>query len=162
MVSETEFLDLVRSHQGIIKKLAGLYAQNEEDRKDLYQEILYQTWKAFPGFRGESKFSTWLYRVSLNTILTANRKTNRISYRETIDESAATAPHQSVQQEDARQLRLAILKLNDTDKAIISLHLDGYANPEIAQIMGLTTNHTGVKLHRIKEQLSNLLQKVGP
>lgn len=162
MPGETEFLDLIRSHQGIINKLVGLYAQNEEDRKDLYQEILYQTWKAFPGFRGEAKFSTWLYRVSLNTILTANRKLGRITYTDHMDESAATEPHQSVQGEDARQLRLAIYQLNDTDKAIISLHLDGYANPEIAEIIGLSTNHTTVKLHRIKAQLKNVLQTARP
>ncbi|HMP93025.1 MAG TPA: sigma factor, partial [Phnomibacter sp.] len=70
MPSQTEFLHLITQNQGIIRKLVGLYARNEEDKSDLYQEVLLQAWKGFASFKGQSKFSTWLYRVSLNTLLT--------------------------------------------------------------------------------------------
>lgn len=158
MPTEKEFLDLIKQHQGIIRKLVGLYAKNEEDKKDLYQEILLQSWKAFTKFRGDSKFSTWLYKVSLNTILTANRKVSLTDYKDSVDEDAAVVAHSSVAQEDARVLKQAIRRLNETDKAIISLHLDGYGNGEISEIMGIAVNHVAVKLHRIKSQLTNLLQ----
>jgi RNA polymerase sigma factor (sigma-70 family) len=158
MQSESEFMELVKQNQGIIKKLVGLYANSEEDKKDMYQEILYQAWKGFPGFKGNSKFSTWLYRVSLNTILTANRKANLTDYQDTVDEKAAVENHALLASEDARLLRQSIRRLPDTDRAIITLHLDGYANPEIAEIMGISFNHVAVKLHRIKQVLVNLLQ----
>lgn len=158
MPTEKEFLELIKQNQGIIRKLVGLYAKNEEDKKDLYQEILLQSWKAFSKFRGDSKFSTWLYKVSLNTILTANRKVSLTDYKDSVDEDAAVVAHSSVAQEDARVLKQAIRGLNETDKAIISLHLDGYGNGEISEIMGIGVNHVAVKLHRIKSQLTNLLQ----
>jgi RNA polymerase sigma factor (sigma-70 family) len=73
-VSEKEFLSQLKEHQNIIYKLVHLYATSEEDKKDLYQEILFQAWKTYSSFRGEAKFSTWLYRLSLNTIFTIQRK----------------------------------------------------------------------------------------
>lgn len=158
MPSEKEFLAQIAANQGIIYKLVGLYADSDEDRKDLYQEILLQAWRAYGSFRGEAKFSTWLYRVSLNTILTSQRKRQLTDYREELAETAAVeaaAPHAT---ENARLLRQAIRQLPETDRAIISLHLDGYANPEISEIMGITVNHVGVKLHRIKNHLITILQ----
>ncbi|MCU0333408.1 MAG: sigma-70 family RNA polymerase sigma factor, partial [Chitinophagaceae bacterium] len=89
MPSEKEFLAQIAANQGIIYKLVGLYADSDEDRKDLYQEILLQAWRAYGSFRGEAKFSTWLYRVSLNTILTSQRKRQLTDYREEIAETAA-------------------------------------------------------------------------
>jgi RNA polymerase sigma-70 factor (ECF subfamily) len=73
-VSEQDFLAAVKSNQGIIFKLVGLYAADTEEKKDLYQEVLLQAWKSWPSFRGDAKFSTWLYRICLNTILTQKRK----------------------------------------------------------------------------------------
>ena len=79
-MSEKEFLSQLKEHQNIIYKLVHLYANTEEDKKDLYQEILLQAWKTYPAFRGEAKFSTWLYRLCLNTIFTIQRKTNFPSF----------------------------------------------------------------------------------
>lgn len=77
-MSETQFLELVKQNQGIIFKLVGIYAADSEEKKDLYQQILLNAWKGWPNYRGEAKFSTWLYRICLNTIFTLKRKTNRI------------------------------------------------------------------------------------
>ena len=158
MQIEQQFLEAIQANQGIIRKLAGIYAQHEEDKKDLYQEILLQAWKAFPKFRGDSKFSTWLYKVSLNTILTASRKKNKETYREQIDDHITDTGSSGLAMEDRQMIGMAMNQLSDIDKALISLHLDGYSNPEIADILGISLNHTGVKLHRIKQVMTKKMQ----
>jgi RNA polymerase sigma factor (sigma-70 family) len=158
MSAEQEFLNAIKANQGIIRKLVGLYASTDADKEDYYQEILLNAWKAYLRFRGDSKFSTWLYKVSLNTILTAQRKVNRTEYHDEIADHAATTHAAPLATENAQALRMAIRKLNETDRAIITLHLDGFGNNEISEIIGITLNHVAVKLHRIKTQLTNLLQ----
>lgn len=156
-MSEAQFLEQVKQHQGIIYKLVGLYANDAEEKKDLYQEVLLQAWKGWPSFRQESKFSTWLYRVCLNTIFTCKRKTQPVDFRESLDAIAPAVQNSSVQNEDKLRLQQAIRKLSEPDRAVISMHLDGYENGDIAAMLGISNNHVSVKLHRIKEQLSNFL-----
>jgi RNA polymerase sigma factor (sigma-70 family) len=157
-LSETAFLEQIRSNQGVIYKLVGLYAANADEKKDLYQEVLLQTWKAWPSFRGEAKFSTWLYRICLNTILTQKRKISPIGYTDALDGINIVIPHPGEANQDARQLQWAIRQLGEIDRAIISMHLDGYSNGEMAAIIGITNNSVAVKLHRIKQQLINFLK----
>ncbi len=156
-MSETQFLEQVRASQGIIYKLVGLYAADPEEKKDLYQEVLLQAWKAWPSFRGDAKFSTWLYRICLNTLLTQKRKNNPVDYKESLESVSPVIEHSSIQQENSMSLQRAIRQLPETDRALISLHLDGYDNSEIANILGISGNHAAVKLHRCKQQLTNLL-----
>jgi RNA polymerase sigma factor (sigma-70 family) len=156
-LSESEFLSLIKANQGIIYKLTGLYAADAEEKKDLCQEIICQAWKGWPSFKGEAKFSTWLYRISLNTILTQKRRKKLIDYREDLEPIATSEEQNTVQQENSRRLHKAIRELVETDRALISLHLDGYENGEIAEIVGITANSVGVKLHRIKNQLAKIL-----
>jgi RNA polymerase sigma factor (sigma-70 family) len=158
MTTESAFMEQVQANRGIIAKLVGLYANSDEERKDLYQEILFQAWKGFTSFRGDAKFSTWLYRISLNTILTAQRKVNKVEYRETVEDAHWNDQRDQVKNENTRMLRFAIRKLPETERAIITLHLDGYSNPEIAEMMGISPNNATVKLHRIKHQLISQLQ----
>ena len=158
-MSETQFLEQVRENQGIIYKLVGLYASDAEEKKDLYQEVLLQAWKAWPSFRGEAKFSTWLYRICLNTILTQKRKANLVDYKESLEAISPSVQHSSIQKEEVAGLQTAIRQLSETDRAIISLHFDGYDNSEISEILGITGNHVAVKLHRCKQQLTNLLKQ---
>ena len=157
-MSEKEFLSQLKEHQNIIYKLVHLYASSEEDKKDLYQEILFQAWKTYSSFRGEAKFSTWLYRLSLNTIFTIQRKTNRIDYTDTAkyEEQLTTV---AVNDEKER-LYKAIRTLSETERAIISLHLDGYDNREVSELLGISANLVGVKLHRAKQQLTTLLKNI--
>jgi RNA polymerase sigma factor (sigma-70 family) len=156
-LQETEFLTLIREHQGIIYKLVGLYARSEEEKKDFSQEIILQAWKGWPSFRREAKFSTWLYRISLNTLLTMQRKKKLIDYRENLETIPWTSSPDHGNNEDAKRLHKAIRELPETEKALISLHLDGYAHQEVAEIMGISENHVAVKLHRIKSLLKNQL-----
>lgn len=156
-MSEKEFLEQVKQHQGIIYKLVSLYAADCEEKKDMYQEILLQAWKSYNQFRNEAKFSTWLYRVSLNTILTQKRKEQVVDYTASLEgftDSFHTAPAQF----QTGSIQQAIRILPETDRAIISMHLDGYENAEIAAMVGISNNHVAVKLHRIKQTLSNILK----
>ncbi len=156
-MSEAQFLEQVRQNQGIIYKLVGLYANDTEEKKDLYQEILLQAWKGWPSFRQEAKFSTWLYRICLNTILTQKRKPQRIAYKDSLEKISPAVQNNVVQNEDVVRLRMAIRQLPETDRAIISMNIDGYDNAEVAAMLGISGNHVAVKLHRIKQQLGNLL-----
>jgi RNA polymerase sigma factor (sigma-70 family) len=158
-LNQQAFLQQVKASQGIIYKLVSLYAADAEEKKDMYQEVLLQAWKAWPNFRGDAKFSTWLYRICLNTIFTLKRKPNRIAYGDLPTELPATSFSTSEQIDKVKALQWAIRQLSETDRALISLHLDGYDNTEVAQIIGISNNHVAVKLHRIKQQLSNLLNQ---
>ena len=158
MADEQRFLDLMREHQRIVLRLVGLYANDAEERKDLEQEVLLQAWKGFPSFRGEAKFSTWLHRVALNTILTQKRRPRLVERSEALERNAAAVHDPAPAHDDAERLRQAIRQLPETDRALIALHLDGFDNGEVAGILGITANHVGVKLHRIKTRLTELLQ----
>lgn len=159
-MSEAQFLEAVKNSQGIIYKLVGLYASDAEERKDLYQEVLLQAWRSWSSFRGEAKFSTWLYRICLNTILTQKRKVNRIDYLESLEPvEHLVTDSTNHKKEEIERLRRAIRSLPETDRALISMHLDGYENSEIADVLGITVNHVAVKLHRCKQQLANLLKQ---
>lgn len=157
-MDERQFIALIKSNQGLLNKLIGLYANDWEEKKDLYQEVLYQCWNSRSSYRNEAKFSTWLYRLCLNTILSHKRNRKPVAYSNDLTNIApaiAAAPHEK---EDSARLYAAIKRLAETDKAIISLHLDGYNNEEIANIVGITKGNVAVKIHRIKEQLTKLLK----
>jgi RNA polymerase sigma-70 factor (ECF subfamily) len=147
MVSEKEFLQLVEQNRGIIFKVIRLYVRHAEDERDLFQEILFQAWKSYPRFNGLSKFSTWLYRVSLNTVLTFKRRPVLVETREILESKEVVT---NDQKDETEMLYQAIFELNEIDRMIITLHLDGYENEEIAEITGLTKNNVAVKLHRSK------------
>ncbi|MEO1052490.1 MAG: sigma-70 family RNA polymerase sigma factor [Bacteroidota bacterium] len=154
-MQQKDFVALIQMHSGIIHKVIHLHLDDSDDKKDLYQEIMYQAWKSVKNFRHDSRFSTWLYRVSLNTVLTYNRKSKKLNTSNGI-ENLEVAPI-SENSDRSDKLFLAIKRLNDIDKTIVTLHLDDYDNQEIADITGLTKNNVAVKLHRIKESLTKML-----
>jgi RNA polymerase sigma-70 factor (ECF subfamily) len=147
---DRQFTQLIEENRGIIFKVIRLYVHHAEDEKDLFQEILFQAWRSYPRFEARSKFSTWLYKVSLNTVLTFKRRPQVIDHHE--DMSLLNVAAKTVS-DDSEALYIAIRQLSEIDRMIVTLHLDGYENEEIAQIAGLTKNHLGVKLHRAKEYL---------
>lgn len=132
---------MLKEHQNIIFKLVHLYATSEEDKKDLYQEIVLQAWKAYPAFRGKAKFSTWLYRLCLNTIFSLQRKSGKIEYTDTTRYEEQPATSHSDEEE---RLYKAIRTLPETERAIVSMHLDGYDNREVGEALGITANSAGV------------------
>ncbi len=158
-MSEKDFLLQLKEHQRIIYKLVNIYARNTDDRQDLQQEILLQAWKGYSSFRGEAKFSTWLYRLALNTIFTMQRRPVKVEYRDNLETLITSAsPHDD--KDNAERLYKAIRMLSDTEKAIISLHLEGYDNKEIAGIIGISANLVGVKVHRARQKLAELLKNI--
>lgn len=154
-VSEKEFLHQLNEHQKIIHKVCNLYMQFPEDKEDLFQEVTLQAWKAYHKFRGEAKFSTWLYRVALNTAITFFRKEKRQSFIDSVSEIPDKQVYSDKEQieEQTRAMYLAIGELSRIDKAIVMLYLEDYSYAEISDIIGITANNIAVKMNRIKGKL---------
>jgi RNA polymerase sigma-70 factor (ECF subfamily) len=156
-MDEAQFLQLIRQHQGIIHKICRLYRDTPEDRQDLFQEIVFQLWRSVPAFSSQSAFSTWMYRVALSTaIATFRKKKPDIRYMPLVPEEQEVGEEPNEQRE---QLLEALRKLNDADKALITLYLEDLSYQEIAAITGLSENNVGVKLNRIKTKIQQLLKK---
>ncbi|UJP66392.1 RNA polymerase sigma factor [Mongoliitalea daihaiensis] len=156
-MDEKEFLQLINTHQGTIFHLLRLYVSDATDRDDLKQEIVLQAWKSRDKFRQDSSFNTWLYKLSLYTILTSKRKQQKIS-QVNLEEAEGLAYADKPDQEQVELLYRCISVLDDLNKTIITMHLDGFSNAEIAVFMGVTVNNLTVKLHRIKEKITNYLK----
>lgn len=154
MPDQKAFLEQVNAHIGIIHKVINLYADDAGERSDLQQEVLYQAWRSYKNFRGEAKFSTWLYRLSLNTVLTHNRRKTKTTDLKHDREPTTDETYK----DEAEQLWYEIKRLEEVDRALITLHLEGYGNGEVAEIMGVKANAVGVRLHRVKKHLQKRLQ----
>jgi RNA polymerase sigma-70 factor (ECF subfamily) len=160
-LKEQEFIKEIDNCKGLILKLIGLYAYSFSDRNDIYQEILFNAWRGIKSFQGKSKFSTWLYQVALNTIFTYNRTSKKTMGKiSDIEDLIVPVAPQVEKREDIQRLYQAIRKLSEIDRIIITLNLEGYENPEIADILGISPNYVGVKLHRIKNQLQTFLKQL--
>ncbi len=160
MASEKEFVSLLNQHQKIIYKVCNLYMDSHADREDLFQEITLQAWKAYENFRGDAKFSTWLYRVALNTAITYFRKEKRKPAIFSTD----TVPDQTEEtydpiEEQVKAMYTAIGNLSKIDKAIVMLYLEDYSYIEIGEMMGITANNVAVKMNRIKIKLKEDTQQ---
>lgn len=157
---EKEFVDLVNNYRGVIFKVCTLYCSNPETRSDLFQEVVLQLWKSFPGFRKESSPSTWIYRVALNTAISNYRKESRNPKKKplTLREFEIPDPVGSIDEKEERStLHLAIEKLNQIEKAIIMLYLDEKSYEEMSEIIGISSTNVGVRLNRIKTKLNKLI-----
>lgn len=153
---QQEFLDLVNAHRAVIYKVVNLYIDDRDERNDLVQEVLLQAYKGFSRFRGDSKFSTWLYRVALNTVFAYGRKQLK---RITAEKETQCQEEYTGASDEAAELYFHIRNLDDINKMIITLHLEGFSNIEIADITGMTSNNIGVRLHRIRELLTQKMNK---
>ena len=157
--TQEKFITHINDCRGIIYKICNLYTDTVADREDLFQEIVIQLWKAFPKFRSESKFSTWLYRVALNTAISDLRKQKRnveLSFPEFIPLDKADVKEESEKEEKLKQLYEAISQLNEIDKAVVLLYLDENSYEEMESILGISNNTLRVKMNRIKEKLRQL------
>lgn len=159
MSVESEFIGLLKEHQKIIYKVCNLYMQSHADKDDLFQEITLQAWKAYANFRGDSKFSTWLYRVALNTAITFYRKEkkNIVLNVETVPELSENIIDHV--EEKTKAMYLAIGELSKIDKAIVMLYLEDYTYTQISEIIGITPNNIAVKMNRIKIKLKEQTKK---
>lgn len=159
---EKEFLQIIKGNQGIIHKVCNMYCDTEEDRSDLFQEIVAQLWKAFPTFRNESKITTWMYRVALNTAITSFKKNKRRPDQNQLTHEnfqVADVNQEAETEEDIRLLHHAVARLTGIEKSIILLFLENKKYEEIADITGITQNYVRVKMNRIKKKLKKLMDK---
>ena len=158
--TQTEFLELIQRHQSIIHKICFVYCNSSHDREDLQQEIILQLWKSFPSFQERAAFSTWMYRVALNTAINQTRRPGLF-----IDTSSSHEhsydPSESYQlSEEIQILYQAISRLRKIEKAIILLWLEEKSYQEIAEVIGITVKHVSVKLVRIRTRLAEIISNL--
>jgi len=162
MVRKSRFLELVEQNQDIVHKICGLYAVNTDDRKDLSQEIVCQLWKSYQSFRGDSKFTTWMYKVALNTALLNLRRYRFRVRTESLKEHHGDIPTETIDQEKhgkISRLYEAINQLREFDRAIILLYLEQFPYRKIAEVIGISEANVSVRLVRIKKKLKELLNR---
>jgi RNA polymerase sigma factor (sigma-70 family) len=151
-MTEQEFVRLLNRHQNIIHKICNMYMNDVAGREDLFQEITLQAWKAVGSFRGEALFSTWLYRVALNTAITFFRKEKKYVFADPADLSERADEYDPIE-EQVSAMHKAIAGLSRIDKALVMLYLEDYSYKEIGEMLGITANNVAVKMNRIKTKL---------
>lgn len=150
-----EFVTLIQQHEKLIHKICGLYADDAEQRKDVFQEIVLQSWIAYPRFNNASKFSTWLYRVALNTAINFRRKESKHrSFSDTDNLNGLYETNENFTEEYKILYRL-IHALPTLEKALMLLYLEERTHQEMAEILGLSVSNIGTKINRIKAKLKN-------
>lgn len=153
--NEKLFTDIVRQHKSSIYSVCYMFAKDADEADDLFQEVLINLWKGMDSFRHESKISTWIWRVSFNTCISAERKKKRkkeVSL--SMDINLFESPD-----EDSRQIRMLhkrIHRLQPFDRAIVMLWLEGLCYEEIAAVVGISVKNVSVRLVRIKEMLKQM------
>ena len=155
--TQEQFLQLIEQNKGIIYKVSRAYGKNDEDREDLFQEIVIQLWNAYDRYNDQYKLSTWMYRVALNVAISFYRKQRRrIEYELPLTESATNIADESGNPELQNNLRLLqqfINELNELDKALMILYLESKSYKEMAEILGITETNVATKISRVKVQL---------
>lgn len=155
-MGQTEFINIITKHQMIINNICHLYFSTSENRKDARQEIILQLWKSYPSFNHKCKWSTWIYRVALNTVFGLIRKNKSQRKLETSVLNEVQLLHEGAFNDDVEYLKHLINCLKELDKAIILLSLEGYSNKEISHITSLTMTNVSSRLCRIKQYLRKL------
>lgn len=146
----------------MLHKVCNLYCSSIHDRQDLFQEIVIQLWKSYPRFRGEAKFSTWLYRIALNTAISDLRRQKRrplTTDPENLPAGLTDILYAKEQEEQLRQLYAAIGQLTELEKALVMLYLEDRNYEEMEEILGINQNNLRVKMNRIKEKLRKITKE---
>lgn len=156
---ESYFINLINEHQGLIHKVCMMYENDREARNDLFQEVVLQLWKSFHTFRGDSKITTWMYRIALNTAISGLRKQGRKIQTEDLNDYHLNISDREPDntEENFEKLQWAIRKLSEIERAMIMMALDEVPYDEIAETMGITQNNVRVRMNRIREKLRKLL-----
>ncbi len=150
----------LEDNQNIVHKVCSLYTNNRDAHNDLFQEITIQLWKAYPKFRGESKFSTWMYRVALNTAITLYRKSKKRVRTQDYDDFIYKIKSDDYDETQEQQLKLmynAVKQLGDIDKALVFLFLEDKDYAEISETLGISEVNARVKMNRIKKKLRTIV-----
>lgn len=142
----------LKLHKGLLFKIVRAYTKT--DHEDLFQEIVIQVWRSIPSFRQESSVTTWLYRIALNTAIKWTKKEKKYAAAETLDNVQHLLQENSVQiDERLSWLYEEIYKLDEIDRSVTLLLLEGFSYKEMSAILGISESNVGVKINRIKKQL---------
>ena len=160
---QKEFSQLVKNNQGLILKVSRLYTNSLEDEQDLFQEIVLQLWRSYDTFKGQSKISTWMYRVALNTAITLFRKKTKSPQT---DELQDFHYKDFVEDDEEKQQQISTLykvikMLPNVERAIVTMYLDDLPYKDIAENLGITEVNARVKMNRLKKTLKELMEKHG-
>lgn len=146
------FIEVINNNRGTIRSLCKVYYPRSEDQQDAFQDIILQLWKSFDTFRGGSEISTWIYRVSINTILNKIRGNRRSVTAEPLEVQHHYISNAQAD-DNVELLYMIIQSLKDIDKAIVVLYLEGYRNKEIAEILKMSPTNVATRFNRVKAQL---------
>jgi len=163
--SEGQFLAVVNENRPRILRICHAYAWEAEDRKDLYQEVLFQIWRSLPNLKEAAHANTWLYRIALNTAISFSRR-QKVRRQRTVDcdhqqiVELADANPRAEADADPRlaALHRAIAALDELERAIVTMFLEDLSYEQIAEVTGLTSSNVGVRLHRARKKLSLLME----
>ncbi|MBF7093351.1 RNA polymerase sigma factor [Flavobacterium sp. ALJ2] len=160
---ELEFLNRIERHKGILYKVSKMYMDNHDDQQDLFQEIVCQLWKSHDSFRNESQFSTWMYRVAVNTaIIFLKKEKRKVDRYEIASENIKDEETDShIKESQIDHFYKAVQKLEKIDKAIIFYQLEGFSHKEIGENLGISEGNARVKLNRAKEKLKGIIKNQG-
>ena len=150
------FARLVREHKSTIYTVCYMFSKDEDEVNDLFQETLINMWKGIDSFREESKISTWIYRVALNTCLLQERKKKKEVKKVPLTMNVNFFEDSDANSVQVRQLHQRIGRLGLVDRALVMMWLEGMSYDEMGAVMGISPQNVGVKLFRIKEQLKKL------
>ena len=159
---EAEFVSLLEENQNIVHKICRLYTQSEAEHKDLFQEISIQLWRSFDRFEGKSKFTTWMYRVGLNTAITLYRKNKKRLDTNPLNDEISRIELDQYDPEVDEQLNWlyeTIEEFSVIDKALVLLYLEDKRYDEIAQTLGISAVNARVKMNRIKQRLKKMIKQ---
>lgn len=162
--TEIEFAQLLEQHQNILHKIRRLYTVDSDSHKDLFQEIVIQIWKSYPKFRGDAKFTTWAYRIGLNTAISLYRGSKRKITTVDWDISLQNIKYEEYDSETENQLKqlyAAVHLLNDIEKALVYMYLEDKDYTEIAETLGISEVNARVKMNRIKTKIKETIEKGG-
>ena len=152
---EDKFAQLVRENKSTIYTVCYMFSHDEEEVNDLFQETLINMWKGIDSFREESKISTWIYRVALNTCLLQERKKKKEVKKVPLTMDVNFFEDNDANSTQVRMLHQRIGKLGLVDRALVMMWLEGMNYEEIGAVMGISSQNVGVKLFRIKERLKS-------
>ncbi|KFF15326.1 RNA polymerase sigma factor [Flavobacterium hydatis] len=160
---EQEFLTRIENHKGILYKVSKMYMDNPDDQQDLFQEIICQLWKSYDSFKNASQFSTWMYRVAVNTaIVFLKKEKKKVDKYEIASENIKEDESDSdIKESQIEHFYKAVQKLEKIDKAVIFYQLEGFSHKEIGENLGISEGNARVKLNRAKEKLKDIIKNQG-
>ncbi len=161
--NKAAFMEILEDHKLIIFKICNSYCRDREEQKDLVQEVIMQLWSSFPKYNPEFKLSTWVYRIALNVAISNYRKsTTRSKHLAKVEEGYVdiAVDDDRDSQEDMQLLREFINQLDELNRALMILYLDGNSHEEIAAILNISKSNVGTKINRIKEKLKKQFKDI--